>query len=214
MEPVDPRIEEYAAAHTTAPDSGLARVAVVTRDCMPAPQMMSGLAESRLLEALVLISAARRVLEVGTFTGHGALSMAACLAPGGEVVTIENDESTAEIARGHIDESPYADRIRLIVGDAREEIDGIEGPFDLVFIDAWKGDYVHYYEAVLPKLSERGLIVADNVLWDGEVLDPQDDLARGLAAFNERVQGDERVHNVLITVGDGLMLIWHAPRAS
>ena len=207
---MDARLAEYAENHTTQPDGLLAEVAAATRDTMPSPQMMSGVPESRLLEALVVISGARRVLEIGTFTGFGALSMAAALPEHGALITIEFDEAIANIARRNIEPSPQAGKITLIVGDAREEVPRLEGSFDLVYIDAWKPDYVTYYEAVLPKLAPRGVIVADNVLYRGEVLDPgpEDGSARALAAFNDHVQADPRVRNVLLTIGDGYMLAW------
>jgi caffeoyl-CoA O-methyltransferase len=209
---IDPRVEAYAAAHTSPPAGLLADAMRQTAEQMPNPGMASALPESRLFQALIAISGARRVLEVGTFTGVGALAMAEALPEGGEVVTLEFDKDHAAIARGHFTKSPYGERIRLIEGDAREEIGKLSGSFDLVFIDAWKPDYVDYYEAALPLLSERGIIVADNVLLSGRVLDPLTDnqSARGIMAFNDRVQADERVHNVLLTVGDGLMLAWRA----
>ena len=208
---VDPRIEAYAAGHTTPPPRPLAAVAATTRETMASPGKMSGPVEARLLEALIAISGARRVLEVGTFTGFGALTMAAALPEDGEVVTLENDEDTAAIARGNIGASEHGRKVRLILGDAREELPRLDGPFDLVYIDAWKADYVRYFEQALRLLSPRGIIVADNVLWRGRVLD--DDVsgeAAGVQAFNEHVAADERVHNVLLSVGDGLMLAWRA----
>jgi caffeoyl-CoA O-methyltransferase len=209
---MDPQLADYAESHTTPPEGLLAEVAAATRETMPTPQMISGIAESRLLEALIVISGAHRVLEIGTFTGFGALSMAAALPAGGELTTIEFDGATADIARQNIERSAHADRIKLIVGDARDEVRRLDGPFDLVYIDAWKPDYVTYYEAVLPKLAPRGVIVADNVLYSGMVVDPdtEDDSARALAAFNEHVQADDRVRNVLLTIGDGYMLAWRA----
>jgi caffeoyl-CoA O-methyltransferase len=128
------------------------------------------------------------------------------------VITIELNEDTAAIARDHIASSEHGGKIELIVGDAREELARLEGPFDLVFIDAWKRDYVHYYEAALARLAPRGIIVADNVLWGGTVADEStgEGEARGVRAFNEHVHADERVRNVLLTVGDGLMLVWRA----
>jgi caffeoyl-CoA O-methyltransferase len=212
VDPVHPQIEAYAAAHTTAPPARLAEVAAATQESMPTPQMMSGLVESRLLEALIAISGARRVLEVGTFTGFGALTMAAALPDDGQVVTIEKSEDTAAIARENVERSEQAGKIELIVGDAREELAKLEGQFDLVFIDAWKADYVNYYELVLPLLAPHGIIVADNVLWNGHVVDPapDDGEARGVHAFNEHVQADDRVRNALLTVADGLMLVWRA----
>jgi caffeoyl-CoA O-methyltransferase len=213
---VDPGVEAYAAAHTSPPAGLLADAMRQTSEQMPNPGMASALPESRLFQALITISGARRVLEVGTFTGVGALAMAEALPEGGEVMTLEFDKDNAAIARGHFEKSPHRDRITLIEGDAREEIGKLGGPFDLVFIDAWKPDYVHYYESAVPLLSERGIIVADNVLLSGRVLDPltDDQSARGIMAFNDRVQADERVHNVLLTVGDGLMLAWRANAAS
>lgn len=213
---MDPQIAAYAEGHTTPPEGVLAEVVAATLEEMPRPGMMSGLPESRLLEALVVVSGARRVLEVGTFTGVGALSMAACLPDDGEVVTIERDEAVAEIARRNIDRSPHGKRVRLIVGEAHDVLGELDGPFGLVYLDAWKVDYVSYYEAVLPKLAPRGVIVADNVLWRGHVLeeDPQEPETRGVMAFNEHVQRDERVRNVMLTVGDGVTLIWRADAAS
>jgi caffeoyl-CoA O-methyltransferase len=204
-------VETYAEAHTTPPAGQLADVAAYTRENMPTPAMMSGLVEARMFEALIAISGARRALEVGTFTGFGALTMAAALPEDGRVVTIENDEQTAAIARDHIERSDYAGKIELIVGDAREELARLDGPFDLVYIDAWKPDYVHYYEAAVPLLSDRGIIVADNVLWSGHVVeDAAEGSAAAMRAFNEHVHADPRTHNALLTVGDGLMLAWRA----
>src|SRR5947209_913533 len=175
--------------------------------------MMSGLAEARLLEALIVVGRARHVLEIGTFTGVGALTMAAALPADGRVTTLEVDEDTAAVARRHIEASPYRRRIELIVGDALETIGTLEGPFDLVYIDARKTDYPAYYDAVLPKLGERGVIVADNLFRDGATLDPtavdQDTL--GIREFARRVHQDERLHNVLLTIGDGVMLAWRLP---
>jgi len=208
---VDPALKDYAAAHTTAPRGSLAEVAAATRDTMPSPGMMSGRVEARLLAALVAVGGARRVLEVGTFTGFGALTMAAALPDDGEVVTIEKDEDTAAIARDNFESSEHGRKVRLILGDALEVLAGLDGPFDLVYIDAWKSDYPRYYEAAVPLLSERGVIVADNVLRGGRVLDTNaEDSVRAVQEFNDRVQADERVDNALLTVGDGLLLAWRA----
>jgi predicted O-methyltransferase YrrM len=203
---VDPRAQRYATAHTTPHPPATAAAASWTDANSGAPQMVSALVESRLLAALVTVGAARRVLEVGTFTGVGALALAERIAPGGTVITIESDPARAEVARRHIDASPVADRIELRVADARELVRELDGPFDLVFLDAWKPDYIGYYEAVVPKLSDRGVVVADNVLARGQVLEGE--RGHALQAFNEHVQADPRVDNVLLTVGDGLMLAW------
>ena len=212
MDMIDPQVDRYAAEHTSAPAPHLACVAAATREQTQTPGMMSGVVVARLLEALVVATRARRVLEIGTFTGYGALSIAARLPAGGTVITLEADAGRADLARRHFEPSPDAAKIELVQGDARETVPTLDGPFDLVFIDAWKGDYPHYYEAVLPKLADHGLIVCDNVLWGGDVVDPSpdDENGRALAAFNDLVQRDDRVENALLTVGDGLMVIWRA----
>ena len=203
-------IEEYAVAHTTAPSAAVGVLRAETESNMPIPEMAGGLVETRLLEALVTATRATRVLEIGTFTGVTALSIAERLPAGGVVVTLEMDERHAAIARGHFDASPVRDRIELVVGNALEIVPTLEGPFQVVFIDAWKPDYFAYYEAVLPKLADNGVIVADNMLREGHVLDPDDsdEGTRALVAFADHVQADDRVDNAMLTVADGLLLIW------
>jgi caffeoyl-CoA O-methyltransferase len=200
----------YAAENTTPFAAVVDTIATSTRESVPDAGMMSGLAEAHLLEALLVVGGARRVLEIGTFVGLGAVSMAAALPPDGRVTTLEVNPDTAAIARRNIDESGYGDRIELIVGDALERLDRLEGPFDLIYIDAWKNDYPAYYERVLPKLAERGVIVCDNMLQHGRAFDPaaDDDSARGVRTLAEQVNNDPRVHNVLLTIGDGVMVIW------
>jgi caffeoyl-CoA O-methyltransferase len=200
----------YAEDNTSPFDGPLAAAAAWTQINTSAPEMMSGLAEARLLEALIVVGGARHVLEVGTFTGVGALTMAAALPAEGRVTTLEVDEDIAAVARRHIDADPNGRRIELIVGDALETIARLEGPFDLVYIDARKADYPAYYDAVLPKLAERGVIVADNLFRDGAALDAtaEDDGTVGIREFARRVQQDNRVNNVLLTIGDGVMLAW------
>src|SRR5436305_6448738 len=203
----------YAEGYTSQFDGSLAAAAAWTQRHTAAPGMMSGLAEARLLEALIVIGGARHVLEIGTFTGVGALTMAAALSADGRVTTLEVDEGAAAVARRHIEASPYRRRIELIVGDALETIGSLEGPFDLVYIDAWKTDYPAYYDAVLPRLGQRGVIVADNLFRHGAALDPtfEDQGTLGIREFARRVHHDERVHNVLLTIGDGVMLVWRHP---
>jgi predicted O-methyltransferase YrrM len=201
---VDPRIAAYGRAHTTPLDAGLDAVAAATRAEMAHPGMMSGLVEARLLQALAVAGGATRVLEVGTFTGFGALALAAVLPEHGRVTTIEADPENAAVARRNLDESPYGARVELLEGDARELLAGLPGPFDLAYVDAWKPDYPTYYEAVLPLLGPRGVMVFDNVLRSGSALEPGDPVG----AFNDRVQADPRVANALLTVGDGLLVVW------
>jgi caffeoyl-CoA O-methyltransferase len=210
MDMIDPDIEAYAIAHTSAPDAGVAALRAETEATTPAPQMAGGLVEAKLLEALVVATRATLVLEIGMFTGVSALSMASRLQPGSKLITLELNEETAAIARRHISASPYADRIDLRMGDAMETIKTLSGPFDLVFIDAWKPDYIDYYEAVLPLLADHGIIVADNVLRAGDVLAdaPADPSAAALREFGRHVRDDPRVDTAFLTVADGLLLIW------
>ena len=213
-EPISEAAEEFAAAYTTPFDGALAAASDWTHANTSWPGMMAGLPEARLLEALIVVSGARSVLELGTFTGVGALAMAAALPADGRLVTLEADPDNAAAARRHIAASPLADRIELIEGDARETLLELPGPFDLVWIDAWKPDYPRYLDLVVPKLAPRGIIVADNLFRGGDTLPPATDDAgtRGVLEFARRVQEDERLHNVLLTVGDGLLLAWPTPR--
>jgi caffeoyl-CoA O-methyltransferase len=206
---VNEDIEAYAAAHTTPEHPLLSEVAANTRALQEDHGMMVGLLEGRFLETLVWLSGARRILEIGCFTGYSALSMAAALPPGGTITTCEVDPERAAMARRHFDASPWADRIDLIVGPALDSLTLLMGPFDLVFIDADKVNYARYYEAVLPLLADRGLIVADNVLWSGQVIDTSDqsDATNAIRAFNDMVVNDPRVTCVMATVRDGVMLI-------
>jgi caffeoyl-CoA O-methyltransferase len=206
---VEPAVEEYAEAHTTPPPPHLAELAAETREQLELPQMLTGTVEGRFLEALVWAIRPSRVLELGTYSGYSALSMAAALPNGGEVITCEVSEEHADFAQRHIDATPYRDRIRVVRGPALEALESLEGPFELVFIDADKVNYVNYYEAVVPKLAERGLIAADNTLWSGRVADEANDEenTRALRAFNQHVVSDDRVIAAMLTVRDGITLI-------
>jgi caffeoyl-CoA O-methyltransferase len=210
---VPDEIDAYAEAHTTAPAEFMVRLADETRASLAAPQMLTGAIEGRFLETLVFLARPRLVLELGTYSGYSALAMAAVLPDGGRIVTCEIAPEHATFAQRHIDASPYAERIEIRLGPALETIASLAGPFDLVFIDADKPSYGDYYEAVLEKLAPRGLIVVDNTLWSGRVLEAGDDAeesTRALAAFNDRVAADERVVSVMLTIRDGVTLIRRA----
>lgn len=212
MDIVNPDIEAYAEAHTSPPPPHLVALAEETRASLAFPQMMVGALEGRFLEMLVYALAPTRVLEIGTFSGYSALSMAAALPSGGRIVTCELDPVHAEVARRHVAASPYADAIEVREGPAAETLSSLEGPFDFVFIDADKTGYLGYYEAVLPLLAPRGVIAVDNTLWSGAVLD-QSDTSEGTAAikaFNDHVRADPRVVCVQLTVRDGVTLIRRA----
>ena len=207
---VEPHIEEYAvAASTPHPLADLfERLAAETRERTTAPQMMVGPLEGRFLELLVRLTRARRVLELGTFTGWSSIAMASGLPPDGRIVTCDIDPEAQEIARRYAQEAGVADRIDYRLGPALETIRTLEGPLDLVFIDADKEGYLDYYEATLPLLADEGLIVADNVLWSGRVAeDDPDERTRTIMAFNDHVRKDDRVVAVMLTVRDGMTLI-------
>jgi len=206
---VDPKVEAYAEAHTTPADPLLARLAEETQATLRSPQMLTGTVEGRFLELLVHGLGARRVLEIGTYSGYGALSMAAGLPPDGRIDTCEIDETHAEVARRYVAEAGYEDRVTVYVGPALDTIARLEGDFDFVFIDADKGNYVNYYEAVLSRLAPRGLIAADNTLWSGRVADDDegDEDTRALREFNDRIARDSRVVAVVLTLRDGVTLI-------
>ena len=207
---VEPHIEEYAvAASTPHPlDDLFERLAAETRERTTAPQMMVGPLEGRFLELLVRLTRARRVLELGTFTGWSSIAMASGLPPDGRIVTCDIDPEAQEIARRYAEEAGVADRIDYRLGPGLETIQSLEGPLDLVFIDADKEGYLDYYEATLPLLADDGLIVADNVLWSGRVAeDDPDERTRTIMAFNDHVRNDERVVAVMLTVRDGMTLI-------
>ena len=213
MEPiVDPAVEAYAESHTSPPTEGLRRLAEETNATLDAPQMMVGALEGRVLEMLVFLSGARRVLEIGTFSGYSSISMAAGLPEDGRIISCDISEKHAEVARRHIEANGLADRIEVRVGPALETLDTLDGPFDFVFIDADKGNYANYFEAVLPKLSGSGVIAADNTLWSGRVISPDDNEADTIAIreFNQKIAEDPRVVNVILTVRDGITLIRRA----
>jgi caffeoyl-CoA O-methyltransferase len=206
---VDEKVEQYAAEHTTPVDPLFDRLAAETRERFEAPQMMVGLLEGRFLEFLVRHTNAKNVLELGTFTGWSSISMASGLPAGGRVISCDIEEDTTEVARRYAEEAGVADRIEYRLGPALETVEQLDGPFDLVFIDADKVNYVNYYEAVLPKLAENGLIVADNVLWSGRVVDESNvaEDTQPIRKFNEHVMNDDRVESVMLTVRDGMTLI-------
>jgi caffeoyl-CoA O-methyltransferase len=207
---VESRVDDYAVALSSPHplDELFERLAAETRERMSAPQMMVGPLEGRFLDLLVRLTRARRVLELGTFTGWSSIAMAWALPPGGVVVTCDVDPEAQEIARRYAEEAGVADRIDYRLGPGTETMQSLEGPFDLVFVDADKEGYADYYEAALPLLADDGLIVADNVLWSGRVAeDDPDERTRTIMAFNDRVRNDERVVAVMLTVRDGMTLI-------
>lgn len=206
---VNEPVEQYAAEHTTPVAELFERLAAETREKSEAPQMMVGLLEGRFLEFLVRQTKAKNILELGTFTGWSSISMALGLVDGGRITTCDVNEETTSIAQRYAEEAGVRDRIDYRLGPGLETIDSLDGPFDLVFIDADKPNYVNYYDAVLPKLADDGFIIADNVLWSGRVAESsnEDENTLAIRGFNDYVMADERVECVMLTVRDGMLLI-------
>lgn len=170
--------------------------------------MQVGRVEGALLRNLVAMSGAKRILEIGTFTGYSALSMAEALPPDGRLTTCDIDPQAVAIAQRFFNKSPHGGKITIRLGDALDYVKSLTeaDELDLVFLDADKARYADYYEAVLPRLRTGGLVVADNTLWSGRVLDPKSDDDKGIARFNDLVVNDPRVDCVLLAVRDGVML--------
>src|SRR6266542_2196509 len=190
-------IERYAMAHTTPLPPLLEELISVTHERFGRQaRMLSGQLEGTLLQLLIASMRARRVLEIGTFTGFAAQMMAAAIPDDGELVTCDIDPEAIEVARSFFERSPHGHKISLREGPALETMRSLEPPFDLIFIDADKESYIAYYEEALRLLSPSG-----------RVLDPKEESDRAIVAFNDHVSRDERVTNVILTVRDGLMLV-------
>jgi len=206
---VDQALEDYALAHTTPPGPLFEQLRERTYAEMKLPQMQVGAIEGQLLKTLVQLLGARVVVEVGMFTGYSALMMAEGLPDDGRLYTCDIDPKAEAVAREFFGQSPHGHKIEVRMGPAIDTLAALEGPFDLVFLDADKERYSDYYDAALPKLRPGGLIVADNVLWSGSVVNPDATEAstRGLQAFSAKVRADPRVEVVMLTVRDGISLI-------
>ncbi len=199
-------IERYAHAHS-GPESPLfTSLAKTTHEKTEAPQMQTGHLEGSFLRLLVRAIQAKHVLEIGTFTGYSALCMAEGMPQGGKLITCDVDKTATKIAREHWNQSHHGKKIFLELGPALNTLKKLRGPFDLVFIDADKENYLNYWNACLPKVRQGGLILVDNVLWSGRVLDPKDATDKAIVHFNEAVSNDKRVDLVMLTIRDGVTL--------
>jgi caffeoyl-CoA O-methyltransferase len=208
---IDEAVERFAYDHTKPESDLYVRLREETYRDMNCPQMQVGRIEGRFLKMLVRLTGARRILEIGMFTGYSALMMAEGLPPDGHLITCDVDPKAEAIARRYFNESPDAHKIEIRLGPALETIKTLSGPIDMVFIDADKSNYSNYYEACFPLVRPGGLIVADNVLWSGRVLRPDSVDDHAIVAFDKLVQSDPRVENVCLTVRDGMMLVWKRP---
>jgi caffeoyl-CoA O-methyltransferase len=200
-------IEAYAEAHSTPPAELFERLGAETRETQDAPQMMVGTLEGAFLSFVVGMKKPRLALEIGTFTGWSSIAMASALPDGAKLITCDVNAETTAIARRYAQEAGVADRIEYRLGPAGETLGSLDGPFDLVFIDADKPGYIDYYEAVLPKLADDGVILADNTLASGNVIAPNGPMSEAIARFNDYVRADDRVECVLLTIRDGITLI-------
>lgn len=202
-----PEIEEYALSKTEDDGDLLVELTKETYTSMDLPQMLTGKLEGRFLKFMVQSIAAKRILEIGMFTGYSALSMAEGLPDDGVLFTCDIDPKAIAMARRYFERSPHGKKVTIKEGPALKSIAELDGPFDLVFIDADKENYKNYYEAVLPLVRTGGLILVDNVLWSGAVLNPQTETDKAICDFNNHVAKDERVDRVMLTIRDGVYMI-------
>jgi len=209
MDLINPLVESYAASFSTQEDPLLKEIAAETYANHAQPHMLSGHVQGRFLEMISRLLQPKRILEIGTFTGYSALCLVKGLSKDGQLHTIELREDDAKLSRTNFDRSSEADKIILHTGNALDVIPSLKETWDLVFIDADKPGYISYYELVLPMLRPGGVILADNVLFHGQVFDQPitGKSAKAIQAFNEHVQQDQRVEQVLLTIRDGLLLI-------
>lgn len=202
-------LEEYLEQHATPMDEVLESLYRETHLHAMNPRMASGPVQGRFLQFICQMMRPKKVLEIGTFTGFSTICMARGMAPDGLLTTIEANEEYEGIIRKYLEKAGVTDRVRLIVGDAKMVIPTLENGFDLVFIDADKVSYPIYYDLVMDKLNPGGILLADNVLWEGKVLnaDTKERDTQAIRVFNDKVQNDSRVENVLLPLRDGLMMI-------
>lgn len=200
------KINRYAERHSSPEPVLFKELACITQERTTLPQMQVGHLEGIFLKLLVRLTKAKRVLEIGTFTGYSALAMAEALPTTGRLITLDIDPAATAIARAFWKKSRAGRKISFKIGPAIETLKTLPGPFDLVFIDADKENYTNYWNACVPKVRRGGVLVVDNVLWSGRVLNPQDASDRAIAAFNRHAREDRRVELVMLTVRDGITL--------
>jgi caffeoyl-CoA O-methyltransferase len=199
-------IEEYAERHSKPLSALHHKLWMETYSKTRNPAMMVGALEATFLKMLVMLTNARRILEIGMFTGYTTLALAEALPKGGTIVTCEINPETVEIAKRYFAESPHGSKIEVRLGPASESLKRVWGPFDICFIDADKENYAAYYEACMDLVRRGGLIILDNMLHDGRVIDPRDEATKTIDALNKRIRNDARVENVLLPIRDGIML--------
>ncbi|WP_439881489.1 O-methyltransferase [Pontibacter sp. MBLB2868] len=210
MEFIDEDLQHYAEAHTSPESELLHKVNRQTHLNVMKPRMLSGHMQGRLLAMFSHMIKPKQILEVGTYTGYSALCLAEGLQQGGTLYTIDKNEELEDRVRGYFAEAGFSESIKYYIGNALDIIPNINAEFDLVFIDADKINNANYYDLVIDRLATGGYIIVDNVLWSGKVLEKYrkklDEDTAALLAFNQKVQEDDRVENVLLPVRDGLMI--------
>ncbi len=209
MDFIDEKIEAYAEQHTSLEPNYLAELNRETQQKVLQPRMLSGHLQGRILSMLSKLKQPKRILEIGTYTGYSALCLAEGLSKDGKLHTIDTNEELSEMVKTYVAKAKMTDKIVLHIGNALEVIPRLNEKWDIVFIDADKVNYVNYYNLVIEKMNPGGLIIADNVLWSGKVLEHSDkkDLdTETLKQLSELIQNDNRVSNILLPVRDGLLI--------
>ena len=207
---VDKALEDYAIAHSTPVPPLLDELRAYTYRHVDNPDMQVGPLEGMFLKVLSRMVKAERIVEVGTFTGYSSLMMASALPEDGELLTCENNANHAAVAQRFFDRSPDGAKIKILLGPAADTLAKLEGPFDLAFIDADKGNYIRYFDLILARMRKGGVIVADNVLWSGRVLDNSDQqerVTRSVVAFNQHLLKYAQLDRIMLTVRDGMTLV-------
>ncbi|AUD78624.1 methyltransferase [Kangiella profundi] len=204
---IDKEIEEYAKLYTSNEPELLKELAEFTETNMPMAQMLTGKIEGRLLKMLVALTGAKSILEIGMFTGYSALSLAEAMPEDGRLLTCDIDEEVAKLAKEYFARSPHGSKITVKLGPALETLSNTNESFDLVFLDADKENYVEYYQSIIPKLNSNGLLVIDNCLWSGKVLEPEAETDIAIHKLNQLIVTDHRVENVVLTIRDGVNLV-------
>ncbi len=210
MEFIDEALSQYCENHSSEESDVLKKLNRETHLKVVSPRMLSGHLQGRFLSFISTLQQPNFIIEIGTYTGYSAICLAEGLTSNGKLISIDVNEETSTFAKSFINQTEYASKIELLIGDAKNIIPTINQPIDIVFIDADKKNYLAYYHLVIDKLKQGGLIIADNVLWSGKITQPKESMDRETKAlddFNSFVQHDERVENMLIPLRDGLMIV-------